>query len=57
MKFKVRKSANGQYYFTTNASNGQVLATSEMYRAKADCIAAIRLIQAGAAGAGIDDLT
>jgi hypothetical protein len=57
MSFKIRRSTNAQYYFTANASNGQVLATSETYRNKADCLAAVRLMQKYAAGSSIQDLT
>jgi len=57
MKFKVRRSTNAQYFFTITASNGQVLTTSETYRNKADCVAAVRLIKAGAATAPVDDMT
>lgn len=31
---KEKQSKNGQYYFTVNAANNKVLATSEMYKTK-----------------------
>ena len=34
-KFKLRESSDGQFYFTLNAGNGQVLVTSERYTARA----------------------
>lgn len=33
-KFELKKSKNGQFYFNLTASNGQVIATSEMYVSK-----------------------
>lgn len=35
---KIRKSTNGQYYFTVHAKNGAVLVTSEMYTRKANIL-------------------
>jgi len=35
-KFKLRESSDGQFYFTLNAGNGQVLATSERYTVRAN---------------------
>lgn len=34
---KIKKSKNGQYYFTVHAYNGAVLVTSEMYISKRNC--------------------
>ncbi len=34
-KFEVKRSANGKFYFTLLAANGQVILTSEMYEARA----------------------
>ena len=34
---KIKKSKNGQYYFTVHAKNGAVLVTSEMYTRKFKC--------------------
>jgi uncharacterized protein YegP (UPF0339 family) len=37
MNFRIKKSSNGQFYFTVEAANGKVLATSETYWNKGDC--------------------
>ena len=58
MKFTIQKSAkNGQFWFRVIASNGQVLATSEMYAAKASVVNAIASIQKSAGSAAIVDET
>lgn len=36
-KYVIRKATNGQYYWALNASNGQVLLTSETYTTKESC--------------------
>jgi uncharacterized protein YegP (UPF0339 family) len=33
-KFELKKSKDGQFYFNLTATNGQVIATSEMYTTK-----------------------
>jgi uncharacterized protein YegP (UPF0339 family) len=33
----IRKSRNGQLYFTVHADNGKVLATSETYKSTRNC--------------------
>ena len=54
MKFVIKKSAKtGQFWFNIVASNGQVLATSEQYKAKASAVNAIESIQKGAAKAPV----
>ncbi|MFI5497102.1 YegP family protein [Actinoplanes sp. NPDC051859] len=55
MKFVVKKASNGEFRFTLVASNGQVVATSETYKAKASALSTIESIQKHAAGATIDD--
>ena len=55
MYFKIRKSANSQYFFTINADNHQVLCTSETYLLKRDAENAINAIKCGAALAPIKD--
>lgn len=37
MKFQIKKSSNGKYYFLLRARNGEVIATSEMYATKQAC--------------------
>ena len=34
-KFEIKKSKDNQFYFNLKAGNGQVILTSEMYKAKA----------------------
>lgn len=54
MKFVIKKSKkSGQYWFNIVASNGQILATSEQYVAKASAESAIKSIQKSAASAEI----
>ncbi len=56
MKFVIKKSEkSGQFWFNIVASNGQVLATSEQYTAKASAVSAIESIQKNAAAAPIVD--
>ncbi len=58
MKFTIQKSAkNGQFWFRIVASNGQILATSEMYTAKASAMNAIESIKKSVGSASIDDET
>ncbi len=58
MKFTIQKSAkNGQFWFRIVAANGQILATSEMYTAKASAKSAIESIQGSAGKAPIVDET
>ena len=56
MRIVIRKAANGQYYFTIRASNGQVLATSETYVSKQSARHAAELVKAEAGSAVIVDL-
>src|SRR5262245_24917609 len=34
-KFEIKKAKNGQFYFNLRASNGEIVLTSEQYKAKA----------------------
>jgi uncharacterized protein YegP (UPF0339 family) len=56
MGFKLHKEHDSQYHFTIIASDGAVLATGETHHNKSDSLSAVRLIQAGAAGAAVDNL-
>jgi uncharacterized protein YegP (UPF0339 family)/NTP pyrophosphatase (non-canonical NTP hydrolase) len=47
-KFIKHESTNGQHYFTLIAGNGEVIATSEMYRTKAGRDRGIRSVKANA---------
>lgn len=55
MKFVVKKTSNGEFRFNLVASNGQVVATSESYKAKASALSTIESIQKNAGSASIDD--
>mgnify|MGYP000999243285 FL=1 len=57
MTFYILKASNGQYYFTIDADNHQVLCTSETYVQKESAKHAINLIKAGAADAAVLDCT
>ena len=58
VKFTIQQSAkNGQFWFRIVAPSGQILATSEMYEAKASARGAIESIQAHSGKAPIVDET
>ncbi len=44
-KFELKKSANGQFYFNLKSSNGQIILSSEMYKAKASAMNGIDSIR------------
>lgn len=47
-KFSKRISADGQHYFCLIAGNGEVIATSEMYKSKSAMLKGIKSVQANA---------
>jgi len=51
-KFVIEKAKDGQFYFNLKASNGQVILTSEMYKAKSGAQNGIASIQKNAADDG-----
>jgi len=56
--FTIYKDSKGEYRWRLRASNGKTIADSgEGYTNKADCQAAIKLIQGGAASAPVKDET
>jgi len=57
MKFEIRNSRNGQFYFRIVAANGKKLAHSEQYTTKQSCRKAISIIIDGAADALVLDKT
>lgn len=57
VKFVITKDAAGEFRFQLVASNGQTVATSEGYTAKASALSTIESIKAKAADAAIDDQT
>lgn len=56
-KFVLKKSSNGKYHFNLVATNGQVIASSEMYERKASALNGIESVQKNAPGAEVDDQT
>lgn len=47
-KFEIRKAKDGQFYFRLQASNGQVILSSEMYKAKESCLNGIESVKKNA---------
>ena len=44
-KFELTKNASGHYHFNLKASNGQIIASSEMYNSKASALNGIESIR------------
>ena len=55
MKFEIYKDKAGEFRFRIRATNGNILASSEGYKAKASALNAIDRIKSDAAGAEVDD--
>ncbi len=51
MRFEIYRDNAGAYHFRIKATNGNVLASSEGYKAKASAVNAIDRIKSDAAGA------
>lgn len=47
-KFDLKKSTNDQFYFNLKAGNGQVILTSELYKAKASALNGIESVKKNA---------
>lgn len=56
-KFTINKTRNGQFFFNLTAKNGQVIASSEMYKTKRSCQNGIYSVQENAPVADIEDKT
>lgn len=56
MKYVIKKSEDGQYYYTVTGANGEVMLTSETMTAKHNCIKAIERLREEAHSADIDDV-
>lgn len=56
-RYEKKTSINGKYYFNLNASNGQVIGTSEMYESTAGRDNGIESVKNNAPGAAIEDLS
>lgn len=55
--FELKKAANGKYHFNLKASNGQVIAQSQMYASRDTAIKGIESVRNHAADAKLDDQT
>ena len=56
-KFELKKSSNGKFRFNLLATNGQVVATSELYESKQAAQRGIASVRKIAASADLDDQT
>ncbi|MFG1461559.1 DUF1508 domain-containing protein [Xanthobacter sp. DSM 24535] len=56
-KFEVYKDKAGEFRFRYKASNGEVMFSSEGYKAKASALAAIESIKKNAAESKVEDQT
>ena len=52
-KFEIYRDHAGEYRFRLKAKNGQVIAVSEGYAAKASCVGGVQSVRKNAAGAKI----
>ena len=55
--FELKAAANDKFHFTLKASNGQVIASSQMYKTKKGALNGIESIRAHAADATLKDTT
>jgi uncharacterized protein YegP (UPF0339 family) len=55
MRFEIRRSTNGQFYWLIVGGNNEVMATSETMVSKASCESAIARVKASAASAPVSD--
>ena len=51
-KFNLKKAANGQFHFSLEASNGQPILTSELYKAKDSALNGIESVRKNAVREG-----
>ncbi len=56
-EFEIRRAKDDQYYFVLQAENNEIIARSEMYKAKASAINGIEAIKRIADDAPINDTT
>ena len=54
MKYVIKKSEDGQYYYTVTGANGEVMLTSETMTAKHNCVKAIERLREEASEADIE---
>ncbi|MGH9222892.1 MAG: YegP family protein [Acidimicrobiales bacterium] len=56
-KFVVKKGSTGKFRFNLLSTNGQVVASSEMYNSKPSCMNGIKAVRSLAADAVLEDQT
>jgi uncharacterized protein YegP (UPF0339 family) len=56
-KFVLKKAGNGKFHFNLLATNGQIIASSEMYESKRAAQAGIESVKKNAPEASVDDQT
>ena len=56
-KFQLTKNSSGGYHFNLKATNGQVIASSEVYQSKTAALNGIDSVRAHRADAELDDQT
>jgi uncharacterized protein YegP (UPF0339 family) len=57
VRFVIRKSKNGEFYWQLVGGNGEVMAVSEQMSRKQSCLDSIASVQKNAAGAQVVDKT
>ena len=57
MKYEIKNSDDGQFYFTLHSRNGEIITTSELYTQKHSCYDGIYSVMSVATIAPIIDLT
>ena len=56
-KFVVKSTKNGGFIFDLKATNGQVIATSQVYKRKETCLKGVESVRKNAPAAGVEDQT
>jgi uncharacterized protein YegP (UPF0339 family) len=56
-KFVLKKGSTGKFRFNLVATNGQVIATGEVYESKASAVKGIESVKRNAPNAEVDDQT
>jgi uncharacterized protein YegP (UPF0339 family) len=53
--FEVKAASNGQFYFCLNATNGQIIGKSQMYKTQKGCSNGLQSVARNAADASVID--
>ena len=56
-KFELKTAKDGQVYFNLKAGNGEIIASSELYKSKASALNGIESVRKNAADAELVDST